>query len=297
MISYPKLVCNKSRRLPIAILAIASMVLLVGGCDIISIQKSDSRLLAHVHDKYLYESDLVGVVQQGIGLQDSINAAENYINNWIKQQLLLHEAEANLTEGQKDFSKQLENYRSSLVIYQFESKIVRERLDTTVTKQELEEYFASNMGDFELKENIVKVNYVQIDIESKELRKLRNHWKSGRSADKTAIRQYCRKNGLNYSFDNDDWIYFSDFLSEVPIRTYNQEEFLKYNRNFEIRDSLYIYLVEFKDFKIKESTAPLSLQENIIRSIILNRRKLDLLQRTQDEIYDNGLKSKNVEIY
>lgn len=297
MISFLKSNYNTRFRIPIWVLPLVFGGLLFGGCEQLLKSKNDDRVLARVHKKSLYESNIATAIPRGLSPQDSVNAVQNVINNWVRQQLLLHEAEANLTESQKDFSKLLENYRNSLVIYEFESKIVRDRLDTIVSKQEIQDYYSANMTDFELKENILKANYVQIDAESKELRKLRNHWKKGDPADKTALRQYCRKNGLNYSFDNNEWVYFNDFITEVPIRTYNQEEFLKYNRNFEVRDSLSIYFVEIKDFKIKESVAPLSLNENIIRNILLNRRKLELLQKTQDEIYEAGVKNNYFEIY
>ncbi len=297
MISFLKSSLNIGFRLSFCVPLIIAGSLFFSGCNRLLEAKSEDRILARVHKKTLYESNIATAIPRGLTPQDSVNAVQNVINNWVRQQLLLHEAEANLTESQKDFSKLLENYRNSLVIYEFEGKIVRDQLDTIVSKQEIQDYYTANMADFELKENILKANYVQVDAESKEIRKLRNHWKLGTPADKTALRQYCRKNGLNYSFDNNEWVYFNDFMAEVPIRTYNQEEFLKYNRNFEVRDSLYIYFVQIKDFKIKESTAPLSLNESIVRNILLNRRKLELIQKTQDEIYELGVKNNYFEIY
>jgi hypothetical protein len=111
------------------------------------------------------------------------------------------------------------------------------------------------------------------------------------------LERYCIQNGLNYSLFNDSWVYFNNLLKEVPIVTYNQENFLQYNRNIEARDSLYLYLVEFRDFKIKESVTPLSMLEDNIRKIIVNRRKLELLQNLQHEIFENALMNNYFEIY
>jgi len=271
--------------------------LLLGACHLMPWTKKDDDILARVHNKYLYASQVQGIISPGTPPLDSINIVNNYINNWIRQQLLLHQAERSLSQSQKDFTKQLEDYRNSLIIYEYESDIIRKKLDTVVSMAEIRDYYEKNQANFELKENIVKVSYVQIDSDSKELPKLRKLWQTGDDRSKREIERYCIQNGLNYSLWDDNWIYFNDLLKEIPIKTYNQESFLQYNRSIEVRDSDYIYLVEFRDFKIKESIAPLSMHEENIRKIILNRRKIELLQNLQNEIFENALNNNHFEIY
>jgi len=82
-------------------------------------------------------------------------------------------------------------------------------------------------------------------------------------------------------------------LKQIPIKTYNQEEFLKNHRDLEYQDSAYIYLVRFKDFKIKESISPLSFEKERIRNIILNKRKIDLIKKMREDIL-NELKRKMI---
>jgi hypothetical protein len=272
-------------------------VLLLSGCDLLPWAKSNEDVLAKVHGKYLYASEIQGLIKPGTPPQDSITIASNYINSWVRQQLLLYQAGKNLTQSQKRFDKQLEDYRNSLIIYEYESNLVRQKLDTVVSLVEVQQYYDKNRTNFELKENIVKVNYVQIEIDSKELAKLRKLWKAGDELSLAELERYCIQNGLNYSLFNDSWIYFNNLLKEVPIVTYNQENFLQYNRDIEISDSLYLYLVEFRDFKIKESVTPLSMLEDNIRKIIVNRRKLELLQNLQNEIFETALMNNYYEIY
>lgn len=271
--------------------------LLLGACHLMPWTRKDDDILARVHNKYLYASQVQGIISPGTPPLDSINIANNYINNWIRQQLLLHQAERSLSQSQKDFTKQLEDYRNSLIIYEYESDIIRKKLDTVVSMAEIRDYYEKNQANFELKENIVKASYVQIDSDSKELPKLRRLWQTGDDRSKREIERYCIQNGLNYSLWDDNWIYFNDLLKDIPIKTYNQESFLQYNRSIEVRDSDYIYLVEFRDFKIKESVAPLSMHEENIRKIILNRRKIELLQNLQNEIFENALNNNHFEIY
>jgi hypothetical protein len=272
-------------------------VLLLSGCDLLPWAKSNEDVLAKAHGKYLYASEIQGLIKPGTPPQDSITIVSNYINSWVRQQLLLYQAGKNLTQSQKKFDKQLEDYRNSLIIYEYESNIIRQKLDTVVSMVEVQQYYDMNRTNFELKENIVKVNYVQIENDSKELTRLKKLWQEGDESSLALLERYCIQNGLNYSLFNDSWVYFNNLLKEVPIVTYNQENFLQYNRNIEARDSLYLYLVEFRDFKIKESVTPLSMLEDNIKKIIVNRRKLELLQNLQHEIFENALMNNYFEIY
>ena len=90
---------------------------------------------------------------------------------------------------------------------------------------------------------------------------------------------------------------FDDLLKEIPIKTYNKEQFLQNNRLVEVQDSAYIYFVNIKGFKIKDSVSPLSFEKDNIKNIILNKRKLELIDSMNKDIYDNALKNKNFEIY
>jgi hypothetical protein len=272
-------------------------VLFLSGCDLLPWAKSNEDVLAKAHNKFLHASEIQGLIKPGTPPQDSITIVSNYINSWVRQQLLLYQAEKNLTHSQKKFDKQLEDYRNSLIIYEYESNLVRQKLDTVVSIVEVKQYYDKNRANFELKENIVKVNYVQIENDSKELAKLRKLWQAGDELSMAELERYCIQNGLNYSLFNDSWIYFNNLLKDVPIVTYNQKNFLQYNRNIEASDSLYLYLVEFMDFQIKESITPLSMIEDNIRKIIVNRRKLELLQNLQSEIFETALMNSYFEIY
>ncbi len=271
--------------------------LMLSSCDKLLLTSSDKRVVARAHNSYLYSSDLETIVPKNISPADSIVFVNNFINNWIRRQLLLHEAEETLLPAQKDFKQQLENYRNSLLIFEYESMIVEQKLDTVVSMQEIMRYYEQNKANFELKENIVRVNYMQIELNSSDLNRLRRQWQILGPNEKQAIERYSIENGLRLRLDSDSWLHFNDLTKEIPIRTYNQEEFLSRNRDIEVYDSLYIYFVRFHDFRIKESVAPLSIQEDKIRKIIINRRRLDIIQNTQDLIFNKGLKNNYFEIY
>lgn len=57
--------------------------------------------VARVFDKYLYFSELMKVIPDKIPANDSIQIAKEYIDKWIKKQLLLRKAEIILSDEEK----------------------------------------------------------------------------------------------------------------------------------------------------------------------------------------------------
>jgi hypothetical protein len=120
--------------------------------------------------------------------------------------------------------------------------------------------------------------------------------RSERPGDKKKLTELSSKYAVNSFLDDNNWLVFNDILKEIPIETYNQEEYLKNNRYIEIEDSVYVYLLNIKGFLIKESVSPLSFEKDNIRSIIINKRKIKLIGDMEKSIYDDAVKNGDFEI-
>ncbi len=263
-----------------------------GGAD-----KSSENVLARVYDEYLYESELKGIIPAESTVKDSILIVQYYINNWISQKLILYKAQRNLLERDMLFEKQLEDYRNSLIIYKYETKLISQSLDTVVTDLEIETYYKENIGNFQLKDNIVKVYYARFNSEISELRKIRRFFISNIPEYRDSVEVYIENLADLYYLDDETWILFDDVLKYVPINTYNQEAYLKNHRSIEITDNDYVYFVHFSDFKVKDGVSPLSFEKENIRQIIINKRKLDIIGKMRDEVFQSSLENNEFEIY
>jgi len=259
--------------------------------------KRDKGIVAKVYDEYLYKTDLIGLVPSRTSSKDSISIIRKYINNWIKQKLVIHNAESNLTSKQKDFEKQLDDYRNSLIVFAYEKELVRQKLDTNVTEEDIKTYYEKNKNNFLLKDNIVKVWYVKIPVKSPYSATIQNLYKSDSPQSRQTLEEYCKKYAVNSYLEDSTWLYFNDLLKEIPIKTYNQEDYLKFHRYIEMDDSLYSYFVNIKGFQVKESVSPLNFEKDNIKQIILNKRKLKLIEDMQDEIFKDALKNNDFVIY
>lgn len=260
--------------------------------------KDENRVaIARANNAYLYTDEVKDIVPQGTPAKDSLEFIKQYIDNWIRESLVIQKAEDNLNEDQKKVEKQLQDYRKSLITYIYEKELVKQKLDTVVTDMEIETYYNNNKADFELKDNIIKVIYVKVNKKAPGIDKLKKWYKSDNLKDREQMASYCHQFAENFYLDDNSWLLFDDLLKEIPIQTYNKELFLQNNTYVEVSDSLSNYFVNIKGFKIRNSLSPLPFETENIRNIILNKRKLELITKMKQDIYNDADNNNKIEIY
>jgi len=280
-------------------LLIVSLLILIfaSSCKLFRKNGDKKNAVARVYDMYLFPEDLAGIVPTGSSRQDSLSITKNFIDNWIKQKVVLHKAEENLDNEKKDVEKQLTEYRNSLITYAYEKALIEQKLDTLISQQEIEDFYSNNQSNFELKDNIIRVIYLKLNRKSPKIEKAKQWFNSDNKKDRELLTEYCHQYALNYFLDDSIWLLFDDLLKEIPIKTYDKEQFLQNNRNIEIEDSLNVYLVNIKGFKVKNSVSPLSFEENNIRTMIINQRKLKLVEEMERQAFENAKKKNDFEVY
>jgi hypothetical protein len=130
------------------------LVLTLVSCQNFKNDGSD-KVVATIYDKVLYQSDLQSVLYEGISVNDSLVRTKAFIDSWIRRQLLIHQAENNIDKSELDFSRQIEDYRNSLIIYKYESMLIEQNLDTVVSENEITKYIEDNSA-IELDSLVVK---------------------------------------------------------------------------------------------------------------------------------------------
>ena len=261
------------------------------------VQSGNGEAVARVHDRYLYQSDLDDAVPEGTAADDSAVIARRYIDTWVKEQLLLYRAEQALSEEQKDFDKQIDEYRTSLLIYSYRQKLLAQKLDTVIGTEEITEYYENNLNNFILSEDIVKASFVKVPRTSPDIADVRRWSRSAQPEDLDNLEKYS----LNYAekfdtFDN-TWVYFSRIREQIPLAVTNPSRYLRYNRNIETSDSLFHYFLHIEDHKPEGEVAPLELVQKDIRNILLNKRKIRFFQELESRVYTEGMNRNQFEIY
>lgn len=254
--------------------------------------------LAKVSDRYLYPSDLPEALTHGLSPEDSSSIAENYIHKWIRKQLMLQKAELNISTGQqKEINNQLEETRTSLIIYQYEKQMINQKLDTVIEDDEISRYYDDNLSNFVLDDNIIKALFVKLSKDAPNISRVRSWYRSDRNEDLTELESYCYQFAEKYDYFDEDWISFDNLLREIPFVVNDQERFLRYNSYIETDDSLYYYFATIRDYRLKTTTIPIEYIADNIRTIILNNRKIQFLKDLENNIFNDALNRQEFEVY
>lgn len=272
-------------------------IVFLQSCDYFTIKKESQKEVARVGETYLYEDDLKKVLIQDFHNQDSILITTNYINNWIKQQLLLSKAQINLENEVGKFEELVKKYREDLYINSYKEAVVLEYLNTEITTNDIDDFYIENSQNFKLNEELVKLKFIKIGKDVYNERELVKLFKSSKKEDLDSLQS--KKLSLKSHHLNDSiWIKYSDFISEIPLfKTITKKQFLKKDRFLQKEDSLSLYLVTVKDVLNRNEIAPKSYISPTIKQMILHQRKLLLLRNIEETLIDDARKKQEFEIY
>lgn len=276
---------------------IASIGLLLSSCSLVIGEEDKGAKVARVYDAVLYEEDIREVMPSGLSEEDSTIWVRKYVNNWGKEQLIIKKAEFNLADEEKNFDELVEQYRNDLLKFTYQQRYVDQHLDTTITKEQIQAYYEENTEEFELKENILKVNYLVLNPDAPEVDDVRRWFRASSEEVTTEMTDYAFKYARTSSFGDTNWVRFNDLAKFIPLRTYNQQDFISRNKFVEISDTTGIYFVDIVSYKIADDVSPLPYVKNTIRNIILNKRKQEIIATMEERIVNDAYEKSDFEIY
>ena len=270
------------------------IVLLLFSCG--SKTRKNDKAVAKVGDKYLYFSEMSHIFGKGVSKEDSAAHAKLFIDNWIKTRLLLKKAELNLSAEQLDISKEIETYRTSLLIYKYEDLWLQEKMDTTVLESEIRQYYEANQANFSLEEYAVRAVYIQLPINAPTVWNVRRWYVSDRERDVQDLADYCQNHAVKYDLIDDEWVQWANIERELPQQEAAKRQMTQYSY-FEQQDGDFLYFVRIRERRAPGDTAPLVFVKDKVKSIIINKRKLKLISDLERSIYDDALLKNQFEIY
>jgi hypothetical protein len=274
---------------------IAAGLLLLSGCQYDSGHQGAP--IARVDETYLYLSDIQSRIPKGLDESDSIVFVQNLIYSWGKEQLLIAKAKYNLSEKQQEIEKMVAEYRNDLLKFSYQEAYVNQHLDTIISNEAVAAYYQENGHNFELRENILKVVYFAVEEGSPTLKDIRRKFKSEKPEDLAEVRMFANTFATLAALDDTTWISFDELLKIIPLEVFNQVDFLRKNKYVIFDFEGLVYFLKIEDYKIRESVSPLEYVQGTIRNILLNQRKMQLIQRMEKKIVEDAYEKRIFEIF
>lgn len=255
-------------------------------------------LVARAGMSRLYKSDLVGLVDPSLSVEDSTEIINRFVDNWIREELFIQEAASNINIDLSEIERKVSDYRFKLISFEYQRQRVEQLLDREITAEEISEYYQENLDNFILKQHIVRGRYVKLSLEAPKKNDVRRWIKSEREKDLESLRSYCLQFANNYSLEDSAWLKFDDVIKNSPLSTIsNKVQFLRSNRYVEETDSAYLYLFRIDTYKISDEVSPLEFVRDDIENIIINKRKVALTKSLENDIYERAKENEDFEIF
>ena len=251
----------------------------------------DDIVLAEVGNRKLYKSKINDLYKSDIDSLEKQILIKGFVSNWIREQLLIIEAESKMSDS-LDIDELVDNYRSSLILDYYENKLVNELLDTVITEQQLKEYYNTSKKEFILLEPIVKA--ISFSIKSKnDSKKLRNAFRKNDIAEIFNLGEGRINSNV---IGPDKWYTLSRLQNHLPNKQYPSSKLLrKGDHTKKVGDTkFYVKVIDVVD---KNEIPPLDYIESKIKRIILNNRKKALIKRKKQQLYDQNYNNNKIKIH
>ena len=276
---------------------IAIILSLFQSCDYFR-STEEEEAIARVNDVYLFNEDLKKALPENLSVEDSTIFANNFINQWATQQLLVQGAEVNLSDKKLEkFDRLVQQYKNDLYSKAYLEALVAKNLDTVVSFEAASTYYESNKEAFKLNENLIKFRYINVDPNRLDLEDVKKKFKRFNTQDKKDLDSIAIQ-FRSYTLNDSVWIRLDQAINKIPVVTIeNKDELLKKSNFIQLKDSLGLYLMQINDVLLRNSTAPLEYVKPTINQIVINKRKLELIKQLEKDIKKDAINNKQFEIY
>jgi hypothetical protein len=269
--------------------------LLCVSCDLLP-KKTTAPKVAEVNGKTLLLSDIKDIFPTGISADDSLVLLRNYVNNWARKQLIAGIAEQHLSKEEKDVSRELEDYRLSILIFRYEQLYLSRRFDTVVSDHELEAFYATEKRNFILTKPIAKALFIKVAEDIPQVKKIAQLYYSNKPADREELLRICSSVAEICTNFDERWVSVDFLADELPMSSQQVESHWA-TGFFTTQADGYKYFVHLYEKKAAGSPAPLDYERATISRIIRNRRNQEMLKKLETTIFNNALDHNQLKIY
>ncbi len=273
------------------------LIILATSCSYFKKDK-EPEAIARVGQEYLFLEDIHNLVPDGSTKEDSIQIVESFINRWATHRLLIAKAELNLNDSKKlEFDNLVQQYKIDLYTKAYIEELVKQTIDTTVTSEELKEYYNINKDNFRTSEALLKLRYIHLQNDNPKYEIIKQKFFDYNKKDKQFWETY-KLQFKDFAMNDSVWVEMNQVYKKLPFVTpENRDSYIAAGKSIQYRDSLDMYLIKIVNVTNKNQVSPFEYLQPTLKQVIVNKRKIELIKKIEKEITDDAIKDKEYEIY
>lgn len=269
------------------------VILSIAACVPPSENDGEDVLLAKVYDKPLYLSEMEGMIPSSTTPGDSTLIVNAFTDRWIRENLMLYEAERNVPKD-LDIDELVRDYRASLIIHNYEKEIAESELDSVISDEEIMEYYNNYKSHFVSGNTAKRCRFMKLPLKAENLKKAEKWWKSEDEKDIDALTQYCKENAIVYQLEDSIWVTNKELEKEFPKSVLSS---LKKGKELEKTEGDFRYYIKVLETQSENSEPPLSYVRVRATNFILHNRKLEAIEKKKEELYQKAERKGHVKYY
>lgn len=253
----------------------------------------DDHVVAEVHNKKLFASEVAALVPSGLSAKDSIDVANHIIEDWITEQVILHEADKSLSVKEKIFDKEINDYKKSLLKNRYFEKITSDGTQFQVSDKEVREAIKQSKVNLVSDKEIVRLNYVKLPRTSKLIGEFKEILfdEERRTTEKEHIAELCG-DSLEYFINDDQWLFWEDIQLEINIEgTAVTTDFPKTYEKVIGDDCYLVVILAYKEENTGEESKDYF---ESVRTMLIQKKKADFINQKVKELYQQAEKKGKI---
>lgn len=194
--------------------------LLMGSCKQPAPATNPDTIVATAYGQSLKASELLSGFSTGLSSADSAARAKRAIAEWLERKAIVHLAETELPEEERDFDRAVNRYRESLFIHAYEDRYLRDHLDTALTTAELQAFLDAQPDLFRLEEPLFRARWMVFADDQpfpSDVRGLTKQLASKDAEKLSALASRCTDAGIPFDLEADHWWTWEELGQRVPL--------------------------------------------------------------------------------
>lgn len=260
-----------------------------------SCRRNADPVVAQVYQYKLYTSEVQAGMPSGLSQEDSLSLVRDFIDNWVKEKLVLHEAERYLSPKEKNFDREMTEYRNSLLMQKYLDKVwLKDTSNNAISDQEIVDFARSLDDRYTVEKEIVRVNYVKMPTQSNLLPKVREMlFDEGQRLEQKDVLVAMLGDSIEYLLDDDEWLYLDDLQNEVAFQIDVQKLAGKAQQiEKEVGESTVLLVI--LDYRSQRSVNETKEERAAASMLLTNQRRAQFINQYVQDLYDKALKEGKI---
>lgn len=270
-------------------------MLFLGSC---SRNKTEAKRipLLEVEGRFLYKDVVDKIIPPTASKIDSAEIADRFIRKWVTDVLMYKNGERNI-QDKETIEEQVEEYRKTLVIQQYERALIQERVPDSIPENDLKTFYNQYSAQLASTDNLIKGALLIVPKNAVKIEQAREWIRSLNSKNIENLERFSLKNAISFDYFANNWTSLDEILKKAPFKTDDTRSFVSTRSFVEMSDSTKIYMLRITSSVPIGNTEPYEMAREKIKTIMLNKHQSDFIIQFEKDIYNDAVKDGSINYF